>query len=156
MRTIELELYQFNELDEKAKERARDWWRSCSELAWCEESRESITAFIEHFGGKLLDWNIGPYMPLDYRIETPTMRGVKLRDIDRDNMPTGYCLDCSLWMTFYDEFKRTGDARHAFNEAVEKGFYDWRADMEWQLSDEYIDETIIANEYEFTIGGKRA
>jgi hypothetical protein len=30
-RTILKEVYQFNELDDRAKERARKWWRSCTE-----------------------------------------------------------------------------------------------------------------------------
>ena len=31
MKTVEISLFQFDELDDKAKERARAWWRKCSE-----------------------------------------------------------------------------------------------------------------------------
>jgi hypothetical protein len=70
-------------------------------------------------------------------------------------MPTGYCLDCDLWMTFFDEFKRTGNAKGAFDAAIDAGFKGWRNDLEGQLEDEYIDDFITANEYEFCEKGRR-
>lgn len=157
MRTIEQTIYTFEELNDEAKERARDWWRSGGELFWCEESKESIQAFCDHFGVALKNWSIAPFAPLDYDVQyfNSHFRGMKLRDFKRDNMPTGYCLDCSLWLTFYDEFKRTSSARKAFDAAIEQGFKDWRADMESQLEDDYIDEHLIANGYEFTEDGER-
>lgn len=158
MRTIELKIYTIDELPtEAAKDRARDWWRSAGDLAWGEESRASIEAFCDHFGVKLRDWSVGPHAPLDYStdVEARHFRGVKLRDFDRDHMPTGYCLDCSLWQTFHDEFKRTGDAKAAFDAALWEGFKDWRADMEAQLEDDYIDEFLTINGFEFTEEGER-
>jgi len=79
---------------------------------------------------------------------------VKLKSIDRDSMPTGYCLDCALWFTFFDEFKRTGSAKKAFDDAIYAGFKAWRDDMEYQLSDESIDESMTINEYEFYENGE--
>ncbi len=158
MRTETITVYTFDELPtERAKERARDWWRAGGELFWGDESRESIQAFCEHFGVKLTDWSVGPYAPFDFstNAEQHHFRGVKLRDFKRDHMPTGYCLDCSLWMTFYDVFKGTGDAKAAFDAAVRAGFADWRGDMEGQLENDYIDEHMSANGYEFTEDGSR-
>lgn len=70
-------------------------------------------------------------------------------------MPTGYCLDCTLWETFRREFKRTGDAKYAFGEALYAGFKEWRADWESAYEDAQLDEFLTANEYEFTEDGKR-
>lgn len=156
MQTVTLNLYAIDELDDKAKERARDWWRSTGELFWCDEARDSIQTFCEHFGVTLKDWSVGPFAPLDYstNAEQRHFRGVKLRTFNRDHMPTGYCLDCSLWQTFYDHFKKTGDAKAAFEAALWEGFKDWRADMESQLEDEYIDEHMQANQYQFTADGR--
>lgn len=158
MRTETFTLYTFDELPtEKAKDRARDWWRGTSEAAWCEESRGSIKAFCEAFGVSLLYWSVGAYSPLHYRTDAESrhFRGRKLSDFDRDATPTGYYLDCSLWATFYDEFKRTGAAFPAFTAALEKGFKDWKNDLEGQLENEYIDDCLTANEYEFTETGER-
>ena len=158
MRTIEKTIYKFHELDERAKERARNWWRGCDITAWDDESLHSIKTFVEHFNASLTDWRVGAYSPVEWKTdaEQRNFRGVKLRDFKRDHMPTGYCLDCDLWMTFYDEFKRTGNAKQAFEDALWAGFYAWRKDMEWQDSDECIDETIEANEYEFYEDGSPA
>ena len=156
--TIIRTLYRFEELNEDAKEKAREWFRTDFDFSWSDESLESIKTFCAAFDVTLRDWSVGPYQHNFYKTNaTPeNFRGRKLRDFNRDHMPTGYCLDCDLWQTFYDEFKKTGDAKHAFEKALNAGFKAWRDDMEYQLSDEAIDETIIMNEYEFTENGKIA
>ena len=156
MRTETIAIFQVNELSDAAKDRARDWWRSGGETFWSDESLDSIKAFCEHFGARLTGWSIGAYAPYSFDVDAPAslFRGLKLRDVNRDAMPTGYCLDCSLWFTFHDTFKATGCASKAFEAALEQAFKDWRADLESQLEDEYIDEHLIANEYEFTEDGR--
>ena len=158
MRTIEKTIYQFDELNEDAKERARNWYRNGQEWAWCEESEGSILAFCERFGVTLKYSGISPDYPISYSTDATNahFRGLKLKDVDRDAMPTGYCLDCTLWNTFYDEFKRTGNALEAFDSAVYAGLKDWQADLESQTADDYIDDAIMANEYEFNEDGSRA
>lgn len=154
MRTETITIYTFDELpNEAAKERARERGREWvgEDPAWNTESRQSIEAFCEHFGVKLKDWSIGAYCPLDYstNADNSHFRGVKLSQFNRDHMPTGYCLDCDLWMTFFDQFKRTGDAKAAFESALDAGFNGWRRELEGQLEDEYIDEFLSINAYEF-------
>jgi hypothetical protein len=156
MRTDIIEIYKFDELSDTAKEKARDWYRLNSEFHWSYESKESITAFCDHFGISLKSWEVSPYLSPSYSVEllNSHFRGLKLKDFTRDHMPTGYFLDCTLWMTFFDQFKATGCAKKAFDAALWAGFIGWRDDMESQLSDEYIDEHMIINEYEFTEDGK--
>ena len=158
MQTINLELFKFDELSDDAKEKARDWWRSTAfDFAWNDESRESIEAFVSHFGARLVSFGVAPYESPDYSAEyfNSHFRGMKLRDFKRDFMPTGYCLDCTLWETFYDNFKLSGDAKAAFDLALWEGFKEWRDDMEHQLSDEYIDDVLTINEYSFLDDGTR-
>lgn len=154
VRTSTVTLYKFDELpSECAKERAREIGRQwvSEDPAWNTESLESVKAFCEAFGVRLTEWSIGAYCPFSFSTDAENrhFRGRKLRNFDRDHMPTGYCLDCDLWMTFYDEFKKTGDAKTAFNEALCAGFKAWRDDLEYQLDDESIDEFLTINEYEF-------
>lgn len=156
MRTETINVYTFQELPtESAKERARDWWREGIDFAFSDESRQSIQAFCDEFGVRLKDWSVGAYAPINYTTdaENKHFRGRKLREFKRDAMPTGYCLDCDLWQTFCDEFKRTGDAKAAFEAALWEGFKAWRDDMEGQLEDDYIDECLEINEYEFDENG---
>lgn len=159
MRTETIEIYKFQELPtDAAKERAREWWReaTASYFSWSSESLDSIKTFCAAFGVRLKEWSVGPYASPDYSTDAENhhFRGRKLRDFKRDHMPTGYCLDCSLWGTFYDVFKATGDAKAAFDAALHAGFIDWRDDMESQLEDEHVDECLTINEYEFTADGR--
>ena len=152
-------IYKFDELpSDAAKEKAREWWRNLSGcLAWGDEWRESAETFCAEFGVTLRDWSVGPFSPVDvsHNAENHHFRGRKLREFDPGHMPTGYCGDCDFWEKFHQEFKRTGDAKGAFDSAIWAGFYAWRADMEWHLSDEAVDETLSANEYEFDEDGER-
>jgi hypothetical protein len=154
MRTETITLYKFDELPtdtakERAREKGRDW--ISNDPSWIDESLQSIETFCDHFGVKLTNWSIGAYFSIDYstNAENSHFRGVKLSQFTRDHMPTGYCLDCDLWMTFFDEFKRTGNPKGAFDAALWAGFKSWRNDLESQLEDDHIDEFLSINEYEF-------
>jgi hypothetical protein len=156
-REVTFKFYKFEELSESAKDFARDWWRNTSDcISWNQESKESIVAFLDQFGIELRDWNIGPHQAIYYRLsdyDNSNFRGMKLKQFTRENYPTGYCLDADMSIAFYDTFKKTGDAKYSFEQAVEQGFIAWRNDMESQLEDDYIDDCLIANEYEFTEEG---
>lgn len=157
MRVIETKIFTFEELSSEAKGRALDKVRENYEIAWSDESINSIETFCAAFGVSLQDYQVDPYYRYSYKIsglENKNFRGRKLREFSPDYMPTGYCLDCSLWGEFYAQFKRTGDAKYAFTQALEQGFIDWRKDMEEQLEDDSLIEYILINKFEFTEDGK--
>ena len=155
MRVIEQTIYQFDELSDKAKETARDHFRDL-DYAWSNEAKQSIETFCSAFNVSLLDFCVDAYCPFNYKTDAnnANFRGKKLSQFTRDYMPTGYCWDNELWMTFYDVFRNTGDAKYAFNEALDAGFRGWRKDLEYQTTDEYIDDYIIGGGYEFYENGK--
>lgn len=159
MRTATIDVYKFDELPtEAAKEKARYWWRTSGiDFAWSDESLKSIIVFCDEFGVKLTDYSVCPFERPTFRTsaENAHFRGRQLKEFKRENMPTGYCLDCALWETFYDCFKASGNAKGAFDSAICAGFAEWAEDMESQTTDEYIDDCLQANEYEFTENGKR-
>jgi hypothetical protein len=157
MRIKQTEVFQFDELSDRAKERARDWWRKVSDYDGADEI-DSINKFCDEFGVKLTDYSVNLYSCPYYETNADNshFRGRKLREFKRDAMPTGYYIDCDLYQTFFDEFKRTGDAKWAFDKALYAGFIAWRDDMESQTEDEYIDDCLIGNEYEFDCEGYRA
>ena len=154
MRVIEETIYHFDELSDEAKETARDSFRDM-ESFWTKESIQSIEAFCDAFNVSLLDYSVDIYRSF-YRTDASNanFRGKRLSQFNREHMPTGYCLDNELWMTFYDVFRNTGDAKYAFNGALYAGFKAWREDMKYQTTDEYIDDFILANGYEFYENGK--
>ena len=154
MRVLTVEAFRFQDLEDEAKERAREWYRDGLDYPWFSESIDSIRAFAKHFGVSLMDWEIGGgrnYIKTD--ATNANFRGVRLDAINRDYMPTGYCLDADLWEAFYDEFKKTGDAKHAFEQALEAALCAIQRDIEYQYSNEAVDESLRFNEYEFNSNG---
>ena len=154
MRVLTVEAFRFQDLEDEAKERAREWYRDGLDYPWFSESIDSIRAFAKHFGVSLMDWEIGGgrnYIKTD--ATNANFRGVRLDSINRDHMPTGYCLDADLWEAFYDEFKKTGDAKHAFEQALEAALCAIQRDIEYQYSNEAVDESLRFNEYEFNSDG---
>ena len=155
MKVIEIKVYTFDELNDQAKEKAREWYRCSSDYPWFDEARDCLTAFCDHFGVTVKDYSIGDssgFVRTDATNEN--FRGVKLSEQDREKMPTGLWLDCELFAHFYDEFKRTGNAKGAFDDALYNFTRAVRNDVEAYYSDESVDENIQANYYQFTENGK--
>ena len=157
MEVIELEIYTFEELDEQARENARAWYRDGLDYPWFSESIDSIRAFADHFGVTLKDWSLGSGCGRDYIHTDATngnFRGIKLSDIDRESTPTGYCLDSDLWYEFYDQFKRTGDAKYSFEQALEAAICAIQRDIDYFYSDESVNDHLTINNYKFTKEGR--
>jgi hypothetical protein len=155
MEVVELQVFQFHELDEQAKRNARDWFRSTSDFPWFGEYKDCLKEFCDHFRVSLRDWSLGDnqgYVKTD--AEQRHFRGIKLSEQDRDAMPTGLWLDAELFAHFYDEFKRTGDAKGAFDDALHNFVMAVARDVEYYHSDESIDESMDANMWTFTAEGK--
>ena len=159
MRVVSVELFMFDELSDKAKEVARTWFRDGFDYPWWSESLASIKAFCEHFGVKLVDYEISIARPYYFKTDACNahFRGVKMSDCMKDEPPfpnTGYGLDYTLYDTFRKAFKATGDAKWAFNQAMHAAFRDIVSDIEWHYSDDAVDEMMFINEYEFTADGR--
>lgn len=158
MKIIEVAVFTFGELDEAAKEKAREWFKGKGfEYSWYKESLESIETFCRHFGVKLKDWSCPPHEPIyfNHDADQDNFSGLRLKDFDKEYCPTGYYLDYVLWVEFYNTFKKSGRAKLAFNHALRQAFIEWREDLEYQLSDESVDDNIIANDYTFDECGNR-
>lgn len=154
METITLQVFTFDELNEGAKERACCDYRTRMDH-WADESLASVDTFCGAFNVSLTHWSVDAWQyEFCTNAKNENFRGMKLRDFKRDHMPTGYCLDCALWQTFFDVFKKTGDAKGAFNDALHAGFAAWRDDMEWQESAECIGEVLQDNGWQFFADGR--
>lgn len=157
MRTVELEVMVFTELDDSAKESARAWYREGSEFPWFDDYLASIRAFCGHFGVTLKDWCIGDTYRAFLKTDADThhFRGYRLADAEKLKSKdlTGFCGD-SITEEFYEAFKKTGDARYAFQQALEQALIDIKRDVEGFYSDESIDEMLEVNQYEFYPDGK--
>ena len=158
-RIIEKTVFKYSELSESAQKKAREWMADCvsQDFPWNSESKQSIKVFADYFGIPV-NYSFAPYESIDFTEieENEAFRGIKLKQFEPDYMPTGDCLDCALWETFHKEFKRTCDAKQAFNAAVYAALKEWKEDMEYQLSESSIVENIEINDYEFSEDGSIA
>jgi hypothetical protein len=158
MKIKKIAVFTFEELSQRSKEEAVANFSQRDEYPWFDEAMASVTAFVEHFGAKITNYSIGAESYRGYvktTIEPSSFRGMKLKDFDRDHMPTGYCIDCDIWQEFYDEFKKYGHAHHAFQMAIEAFLHAVARDVEHYFSFENMSETLTINEYEFHEDGSR-
>jgi hypothetical protein len=157
MKIKNVKVYSFDELSDSSKGTVLAYFGERVDYPWFSDALDSIKAFVEHFHGRVLDYSIGGEVYRSYvktTIDPSNFRGVKLKDIDHTQMPTGYCLDCTLWGTMKEEFSKTGDAFYAYQQAIESALADIASDVEYQYSAEALIEMIEANDYEFTEDGE--
>lgn len=183
--TITRTLYQFDELSDAAKETAREWFRSCEPWGWASEWIGSAQAFEKIAPVKIKGWDIDRadvtiewtgteyatrYDHDDAIRELSGVRAWKWLQNNnwfkwaRDNKQgacsmTGFCGDCAFAdpIAAYEATpSRVPDLEQVFREACYSWVQDARDDMESSYSDESVDETIRANEYEFDESGNIA
>lgn len=155
MQTKQITVFDFNELSDNAKARVQQWILSDG-YAWADEGIDSVKAFAAQFGVKVKDYELGTCAPSFIRtdVENAHFRGFTLAKAkELPEFPTGYCLDCTLREEFIRSFEKTGNAKCAFENAIDAAVRDIVADFEYQESEEAIAETCEANGYQFTENG---
>jgi hypothetical protein len=201
-------LYYFAELNDKAKERARDWWREAEGRSGDQDWAEYIIEDAETIAGLL---GIELQYPTGGKTRTPAIywRGFSsqgdgacfvgkysyakscvknvIAHAPQDADLRSIAVNLQAWQRphfykLYATVTHTGHYSHEYSVTIDvdtdgrrllddetiKGISDeLRAFMRWiyrslereydyHLSDEHVDESIIANEYEFTEDGRRA
>lgn len=207
MREITMQVYEFDELSDTAKEKARNWWRSKS---W-DDDYDYIVEPIKAIGkilGMKADWKVGcrgEYVEfkgdLDYEVEDlsgvralkwvwnnwiePTLKGKyygKLVPCEKsvehpngvrhvkyyskatlsfDCPLTGTCGDMNLIETYQWMVEQVRKGQEVtveeFVEDLESRLLkEFHESWEHHQSDEYIDEGLVANGYEFYEDGSVA
>lgn len=139
MRTIETRIYKFNELDDKAKEKARDWYRDGGfDYDWW----DCLYDDAENIGLTITEFDIDRHIIKGYLTESVQEVCKSIRKEHGKNTPT-YKLTIK---PDEDSFE---------HDLLEEYLSLLRKEWEYMNTDEAIDENILANEYEFTEGGKR-
>lgn len=156
MKTIEVKLYQFEELSDKAKNKARDWYRSCGlDYEWWETTYEDAATIGLKIGSDL-ERNADC-------VGTWTKYPIEIADAILSNHGES-CNTHKLAKAFKEAYKpnddeETADERHLvaeFHKAILNEYAKMlQEEYEYLMSDEAVDDSIIANEYEFTEDGKR-
>lgn len=169
--TIKRNIYTFDELSDKAKEKARDWWR---ELAAWDDWHEYICEDAERIGIKItgFDTNRGGDITGEFTRSFMEIAEAILKNHGET------CDTCHTARNFVKEFEafkashpqtEEGDfvelkdelaAKEIESEFEKDILHDYlmmlRKEIEWYFGDEQVEEAIRCNEYEFTKDGKIA
>jgi hypothetical protein len=143
MRTIEITIYSFNELTEKAKQKALNKYQCETEYSWEHEAFDSLEAFFKAIGVKMRNFCIDWLCPSQSFIRyegTPTGKFIP------SNL-TGVCFDYELVKT-WNKTKSVESSINAFLSFCQK-------DFECQLSEESFADYCDANEIYFDQQGNR-
>lgn len=177
MRVIDKTLYTFDELSDTAKERARDWYRSCGDTwGWSDEWWGSAKAFSDiapitiiradydrgdvsyHWTGDEDARELSGLRAWKWLTNNGWFEWAREEAKGRCSM-TGYCGDAPFGDAF-EQYERNPlkvpDIEQVFYEAAQEWVHAARRDLEYSYSDEAVDESITINEYEFDEEGNRA
>lgn len=171
MKTISIHLYEFNELSDKAKERARAWFR---QFALQDEWWESIYEDAERIGLKIesfdLDRNrhatgkfISDAVECAHKIQSEHGECCESRKTadaflsHRDKIVDD--ADCDEYGEFVDVSEldeKLDDVESEFlRDILEDYSIMLQNECEYLMSDESVDESILCNGYTFTENGNR-
>ena len=170
MRTIEVKILTFNELSEKAKENARNWWRDRGlDYEWWDfiyNDAESIGIKISSFD--LYRKEIDGEMILSAAEIAQNMFNQHGESCDTYKIAADFM---EKWQPIFNDYMDERGANYESSileealmeleeEFISSLLQDYLSmlnkEYEYMLSDEYVDESIIINEYEFYEDGSRA
>jgi hypothetical protein len=172
MRTETINIYTFDELSDKAKDRARDWWRQGAlDYDWW----DCVYANAERMGLKITSFDTGRSCEIEGNfIGTPEETAEKILAEDGEGW-AGLVAEACAYRKTLAEFMATAEkdedgelatyALEADREDIDKEFLyallqgflsELRDEAEHLQSDEVADEMLVANDYEFTEDGKPA
>jgi hypothetical protein len=162
MRIKETKVYQFDELDDQAKDKAREWYRGAGlDYEWWDTTYEDA----ETVGLKITSFDLQGLAEGEFK-------GTPLETIEKIKANHGETCETYKTALRYEKplrdalahFDESLDAENEYENTAHEFKYDLLEDyrilleqeLEYLYSDESVDENIRANEYEFTVDGKRA
>jgi hypothetical protein len=170
-----IETFKYSELSDAAKAKARGWFRNSDEFTSGDEYLESIKCLTKHFGGEIKDYEIDwsnstrpSWMKFDMPDTDEQVIELSLKELgtyDPETLKgTG---ECKLTGVCYDEDAIDGfriaymrDGERDLDKLMQAAFKTWidsaHKEYEYRQSDEAVAEGIEANEYDFTVEGKRS
>lgn len=175
MRTITKNLYQYEELNERAQERARDWFRSTDEWDssdWWESAKAfSKIAPIEITSADYDNAQVGIRWTGDESVAE--LSGIRAWKWLQNNnwfewaaknktgacTMTGFCGDCGFAdpiVEYAESPMQVPDLRQVFYESAQAWVTEAQNDSESSREDSAVADMIIGNEYEFDVEGNAA
>ena len=149
METKEYVVYSFDELSDKAKEKARMQFDFLMDSLQA-EYRDALNKFCDMLGFDVKNWEVSAFGNIDYTLDRlqihKVFRGKKKKELLKlPQYLTGFWVDDYLMESFKSEIKIGSTPYDAIDRALYAFFRAWRDDMEHAISDENISEFCNAN-----------
>ncbi len=151
MRTEVIKIYKFDELSEEAKEKAREWWRNG---ALDDEWWKFVYEDAENVGLKINSFDLDRHEISGEFINYPIDTAKQIFKNHGQHTETHKTAKnyYSFLYAFNDEIRE--NAEHEFlYDLLEDYRIILRQELDFLMSDESVDESIIINEHEFTEDG---
>lgn len=161
-KTIETTVYLFHELSDKAKDKARAWWREVGTDYWYEQVYDDAS----QVGIKIKGFDIGRGQSIDMHVPSFSQTAELIISNHRSECDT-YRLAKAYLQALERIAEATEWSEEEADEATDEAVDYFRKELEhcylkalreqyeYEMSDEAADENIEANEYTFTADGKR-
>ena len=157
MKQITINAYSFNELSDKAKDKARDYYYQNIGYYWGDEHLEGVKRFLELFNIRLVNWAYDEYR-CDFMtdINDCKFQGFSKKRVNAliKSFNVSYCADETLVMAFNESYSEHGSIKLAIEEALRQSEIDLKNDIAHHYTDESMADFFEANDYFFTQGGK--
>ena len=165
MRSITVNLYSFDELSDKAKEKALQELYSVAEYPWHGENCDTLKAVERAFKLERFDWEYNACGSIyTYTLPHDVKQGMNRKKLlltfkylKKDNpLVSGYWLLEAFECDFWECFNSQGDIKVALQYAIGETVKWCHKDMADYFSEESLAEYAMANEYEFKGDGSLA
>lgn len=157
MKQITINAYSFNELEGKAKDKARDYYYQNIKYFWDDEHLEGVKRFLELFNIRLVNWAYDEYHA-DFETD---INDCKFQNLSKKRVNAlvksfnvSYCADETLIIAFNESYGKHGSVKLAIEYALEQSSNDLKTDIAHHYTDESMADYFDANEYFFTQDGK--
>jgi hypothetical protein len=162
MKIVELKLYEFNELSDNAKEKARNWYKEGNNYDFLDEFiTDFVTERLQEIGffvdDLVVSYDLGYSQGDGASFTAKLTKGLESYEVNRsDSRYSHYMTICEVYHedadgNIIDEPELLETMRQIAKDA-EKAGYEY---IEAEDSDESVDENITANEYTFEADGTR-
>ncbi len=174
MKTIEIKVYKYEELEPEAKEKAFNHYLEHFDYPWQHENQDSLDAFVRHFDILFRDYAYDGSVKFTMDEQVKDLQGVRLwkylknNNLDKifkGNYPTLITTPCPFTGFHMDDallepmlsFLKCPDKNTTFEELVSDCFHSYtttcQEDIDGMCTEEYFAEDVETNDYPFLEDG---
>lgn len=157
MKQITIDAYQFNELSDKAQQKARHYYCENINYSWGDEHIEGVKRFLELFNVSLVNWAYDEYhVDFETNINDCKFQNLSKKRVNNliKSFNVSYCADETLVIAFNESYSERGSIKLAIEEALRQSGIDLKNDISHHYTDESMADYFEANEYFFAVDGK--